>query len=439
MTTTIEIKNPELRAWIDGLQGDDNAVHAQIETTLNIGRLCMEQCRLKPNLDLIHRPLEVFAESIKQKIDSNLVRMNEKDGIYNSNLQAELKLLRETVNELMSIKGSSNRKGKIFENLEMEIISRNFPNYTVIDMSNVDHESDIHLETPHGKVLVELKTYTSNVNSDQIKKFFRDVDRVGCPFAVFISNTSGIVGKKKFEWEYYGPRKTVCVFVGNGGLGGEGLILSLNFVECFVKLASQMDKTLNIETHIGNLVSCIERAQAQIEPLCRLRGDLKLMKEMVIKKTDEIGEGMYSIEFGLKTALNQVIEETRALCLTDLPKFEIGHLEKMLQEKGYPIADFMTIDRSLALKMPGRFQYSISPKDEVLIIDQTTNGVCASVKKLKTKKEFEVSIPFHAHDTFTFHPKVETISKNMITLTLNNPEIISTRILEFVSCAPCHE
>jgi hypothetical protein len=430
----IEITNPELCTWIASLHGNKDEVHAQIEATLNIGRLCMEQCRLKPNFDLIHRPLEVFAESIKQKIDSNLVRMSEKDDIYNSNIQAEMKLLRETVNELLSIKGSSNRKGKIFETLEMEIISRNFPNYIVMDMSNVDHESDIQLETPHGKVLVELKTYTSNVNNDQIKKFYRDIDRVGCPYALFISNTSGIVGKKKFEWEYYGPRKTLCVFVANGGLGGEGLLLALNFLECYAKLITKLDKTLNIETHIGNLVSCIERAQAQIEPLCRLRGDLKLIKEMVIKKTDEIAEGMYSIEFGLKTALNQVVEETRSMCLTDLPKFEIGQLEELLQEKGYPVADFLALDRVISLTHPGRFQYSISPKDEFLVIDQTTNNGCATIKKLKTKKDFEVSIPFHANDYFTFNPKIETISKNTIVLSLTHTEIIAKRIIEFASC-----
>ena len=433
MPISIEITNPELCAWIDGLQGNDDAVHSQIETTLNIGRLCMEQCRLNPNLDLIHQPLETFAETIKDKIETNLVRMSEKDDIHNSNLQSEIRMLRETLNELMSIKGSSNRKGKIFESLEMEIISRNFPNYTVMDMSNTDHESDIHLETPHGKVLVELKTYTSTVNSEQIKKFFRDVDRVGCPFAVFISNTSGIVGKKKFQWEYYGPRKTVCVFIANAGIGGEGLLLALNFVECFAKLCSaEMDKTLSIESHINNLVSCVERAQAQIEPLCRLRGDLKLLKEVVIKKADEIAEGMYNIEFGLKTALNQVVDETRSMCITDLPKYEIGDFEKLLQEKGYPVADFMDLDRAISLKLPERFQYGLSVKDEVLVIDQKNNAVCATIKKLKTKKEFEVSIPFLLNDFFAFNPKIETISKNTITLTLNHTEIIAKRILEFI-------
>lgn len=435
MTISIEITNPELCAWIDGLQrtGTDDVVHSQIETTLNIGRLCMEQCRLKPNLDLIHRPLEAFAENIKDKIESNLIRMSEKDDIHNNSLQSEIRMLRETVNELMSIKGSSNRKGKIFETLEMEIISRNFPNYTVLDMSNTDHESDIHLETPHGKVLIELKTYTSTVNTEQIKKFFRDVDRVGCPYALFISNTSGIVGKKKFQWEYYGLRKTVCIFIANGGMGGEGLLLALNFVECFAKLCSaEMDKTLSIESHINNLVSCVERAQAQIEPLSRLRGDMKLLKDVVIKKADEIAEGMYNIEFGLKTALNQVVEETRSMCITDLPKFEIGHLEKLLQEKSYPVGDFMELDRAISLVQPGRFQYGLSVKDEILVIDHKNNAVCATIKRLKTKKEFEVSVPFLMNDYFAFNPKIETISKNTITLTLNHTEIIAKRILELI-------
>jgi hypothetical protein len=432
MTTTIEITDPTLCNWISELPGDDNAVHKHIETTLNIGRLCLEQCRLNPNLDLIQQPLETFAEKIQDYIDNNISHITEKGEIYNNNLQTEIKMLRETLNDLMAVKGSSNRKGKMIENLEKEILERNFPNYIVHDMSNVEHESDIHLETPFGKVLVELKTYTTNVNSEQIKKFYRDVDRVGCPYALFVSNTSGIVGKKKFEWEYYGVRKTVCVFVANGGVNAEGLILGLNFLDCFQQILG--NKTYNIESHISSLVACIEKAQSQIEQVSRVRGDIKLLKEYIIKKSDEIAEGIYNIEFNLKVALNQVVEETRALSYTDLKQYPIDQLEIILKERGDRSLQFIELDRLISAKYPDRFTYSIGTKDnEIFVVDKANNSILATIKKLKTKREYDVVVPINLSDSFTFNPKIETITKNTVSMTLDNTGLVGQRIIEFLS------
>ena len=40
---------------------------------------------------------------------------------------------------------------------------------------------------------------TPNINRDQIYKFHRDLEYTGIKYGIFVSNTSGIVGKYKYR------------------------------------------------------------------------------------------------------------------------------------------------------------------------------------------------------------------------------------------------
>ena len=165
----IQINNPECIKWIESLNGSISDVSHQIETALNIGRLSLEQCRLNPNFDLIHKPLDDFTRQIQDKIDSSLQHHYELTKITNEQVGDDLKIVRQHFNDFLQISGSSNRKGKLVEAIECHIIQQYFPNYIINNISNTGHEADLHITTDFGKVLIELKTYTNSVGKDQVQ------------------------------------------------------------------------------------------------------------------------------------------------------------------------------------------------------------------------------------------------------------------------------
>ena len=70
--------------------------------------------------------------------------------------------------------------------------------------------------------------------------------------ALFVSNTSGIYGRKKVDWEYYGPHNTLVVFISNGGIDGNGLILGLFFLEAIKRLQTADSNKYNLVRHEKN-------------------------------------------------------------------------------------------------------------------------------------------------------------------------------------------
>ena len=137
--------------------------------------------------------------------------------------------------KIFGVKGSSNVKGKLGESIVEQHIQTAFPDYEVIDMSYTAHEADYHITTDFGKVLLEIKTYSASVNKEQIEKLYNDIDRTGMGLAIFLSTTSGIVGKKHIQWEIYGKNRTIILYVPNSSLTQQGIVFSILFLKALVE------------------------------------------------------------------------------------------------------------------------------------------------------------------------------------------------------------
>ena len=95
-------------------------------------------------------------------------------------------------------------KGSLGENVVMDILIDKFPNYLVENMSKVPHSGDIQLTLPTGiKIIVEVKNYNKTIDQEQIDKLKFDMRFNNIKGALFVSLNSGIVGKKKFELEFF--------------------------------------------------------------------------------------------------------------------------------------------------------------------------------------------------------------------------------------------
>lgn len=98
----------------------------------------------------------------------------------------------------------STSKGSLGENVVIDILIDKFPNYLVENMSKVSHSGDIQLTLPIGiKIIVEVKNYNKTIDQEQIDKLKFDMRFNNIKGALFVSLNSGIVGKKKFELEFF--------------------------------------------------------------------------------------------------------------------------------------------------------------------------------------------------------------------------------------------
>jgi len=424
----IHINNPELITWIQSLQGTSNDITYQIETALNIGRLSLEQCRLNPNFDIIQKPLEDFTKQIEDKINTELQHHYELTKLTNQQVGDELKNVREHFNDFLQISGSSNRKGKLVESLECQNIQKYFPNYIIENISNTGHEADIHITTDFGKILVELKTYTNPVGKDQVHKFYNDINRVGYPMALFVSNTSDIRGRKKIEWEFYGPHNAIIVFISNGGIDGHGLILGLCFLEAIQRLRSTDRNKYNLEMHIQTLIDNLEQAKGEIENVSRVRGDLKILKDNFCSKIDEITNNVFNIELSLKKTLNTIVKDSQTILDNPISEMPVSDIENWLLEKKEPKIT------TLFHNINDAYQLNYSVSNNELIIMNNDNKIIAQTKKGRAKKDYEIH--FHYDNKIigmSILSNNETIQLGKIILhDLNEINVIKQRIADLI-------
>jgi len=98
--------------------------------------------------------------------------------------------------ELEKTYGSSD-KGKQGEK-EFDELAAQYTKWPALtNTSGTAHATDRRVKIRNCETLFELKNYTDDVNSEQVKKFERDMEEnSNCPLGVFISMKSNIVGKK---------------------------------------------------------------------------------------------------------------------------------------------------------------------------------------------------------------------------------------------------
>jgi hypothetical protein len=119
------------------------------------------------------------------------------------------------VNNITENKQSS-QKGQVAENVVYDILVDKFPDYVVENMAKIPHSGDIHITMQNqNKLIVEIKNYNKTIDQSEIDKLKFDMKFNNIYYAVFISLNSGIVAKKRFQFEsfYYNKHFYYIIYV----------------------------------------------------------------------------------------------------------------------------------------------------------------------------------------------------------------------------------
>lgn len=486
MKIVLDITHPEDILWLESMPKDRR--NDTVRNCITIGRLALENYQvhidgsknLEPIIqkfrdemtEAVEKTLETVVESVQsiQQTKDELLSMS--NGIHqqlgiNTNTMIEsvksqqnitekiidpitgrIDKLNEELDKIFSIKGTSNNKGKLGESLISSHIQTAFPHYEVIDMSYNPHEADYHIQSDFGKILLEIKTYTSSVNKEQIEKLYNDIDRTGIGLAIFLSTTSGIVGKKNIEWEVYGKNNTIILFFPNSGLSQQGIVFSILFLKALVEsgINKENSNTFYKSDHeIHNMLQMFDDFYRDLvcisEKQSKLRFDISTVKNQLDRLLDELYKQSFELELDQKRSLEKMygkIKEKLSIRGKSLDCYQwmnnklefTAWIESLSVKSEQCLLLQLLYDR---LEQIGDLTYCYEKSSpRFLVVQASTKKLLCECIVSKTKIDVLFEIPKTFTGAISITPKYESLKGSEITITLTKSlecyDIIATRI-----------
>lgn len=237
----------------------------------------------------------------------------------NENHHEKLYSIESKLDDLLHIKTNSSRKGKLAEDICRDILIKNYPQWNIIDVSQTGYEADCRaIDTPVGPILYEFKNYDYNVNREQVSKFVRDLEHTNIKYGIFISNTSGIVGRKNIEWEIINEK--LIVFVSNMGLNGYGCIIGTELLLSLIDI-NVMKKDKNwiysqnyqLTDIIENISESIENLRDNIESYTKHKELISEQRIKINNSIDILEKNSFMCLLELNETFNKIVKNTKEI------------------------------------------------------------------------------------------------------------------------------
>lgn len=472
MRIGLDISNQEDITWLDGMVKEKK--NDIIRNCITIGRLAIENCKMNVDsgkylepiiqqfktitksevdkaLQSIHVTREQLQETkdefhelsidIKQEVKQNSMTMIEcvksQSTLTEKLLEpihSRIDKMNQEVEKIFSVKSSSNTKGKLGESIIAQHIQTAFSSYGVQNMSQSPHEADYHIHSDFGKILLEIKTYQNTVNKDQIDKFYKDIERTGIGLAIFLSTTSGIVGKKHIEWEIYGSNKTIILFFPNSTLNLENVVFSFLFLKALVDIGVNkgdiggITKSNEEIIELFKMFDCFYKELLDLlEKQNKLRYQITTVKTSINKSIDELYKQSFDLELEHKGIIeniygkikNQMIAYDRPLDIYK-PIDDLIEFNTILISLGVK-PNQITLLRCVFTENPQvKICIEKDSKDpRLILLNQTNNIIITTINISKTKIEAMFDIP-KGCSCIAINPKYETFKGRQVILSLEN-------------------
>jgi len=411
MDLSVPIYNEEDIEFIRGLPKDK--FNKVIQMALSIGFKSIQMSEV--NMDC-HSYIDPLREIIIQSTGENTEKINGID---------------DKLDALLHIRTNSSRKGRLSENLCIQRLSRQYPEWDFVDVAHIGHEGDCRAMSPIGEILYEFKSYDTNVNKEQLNKFYKDLETTGIKMGIFVSNTSGIVGKKDLEWEIING--SLVIYISNVGFNGQGCIMATELL-----LALMKGNILDTENHwllfqnyetdeiYRNLVDTLDDYRKDNEMICRLQKSIKEYRSRNNIMIDSLESDIFQLLLNSQDTFSKVlglVEQIKSgqqivtnFCLDDFI------LENSYSDKS--IETFKKLDKVIR-----ELGLQIHLADNEWII-QRNSKLLAKTKTLKSK--IQLLVMEYPESFENFNPLYEEFKDKKLVIELNDNykiwEIIQLRL-----------
>jgi len=346
--------------------------------------------------------------------------------------KSKINMIDDKLDALLHIRTNSSRKGRLSEDLCIRRLTIHYPQWEFVDVTHVGHEGDCRAKTPIGDILYEFKSYDTNVNREQILKFYKDLETTGIKLGIFVSNTSGIVGKKDLEWEVIND-DTLVVYISNTGFNGHGCIMATELLLALFDnnilnkdknwlLYQNYDKNDIYQNLLDNLdeyrkinESMYKHKKHISEYRCKTNAMIDSLESEVFYMINN-SENTFSKILGL---VESIKSEKKTLM-----NFDINDI---LSKNNYTdkMKNNLILFHKLLINLP---EISIQTNEKELFIIKN-DSLIAKTKTLKSKIQLLVLV---YPDVFNFNPIYEEFKDNKIIIELNDNykiwELIKVRL-----------
>jgi hypothetical protein len=229
-----------------------------------------------------------------------------------SSISSSQVALQTEVKDVLKKMENSSSKGKMSENIVLNILRGLFPSAEVEYVGSQKESGDIMIHRKdRQKILVENKCYESRqVTSDQVKKFIHDVDIQNCS-GLFLSQEGGIVNKDNFEINIH--NRNVLLYIHNVNYDPEIIKIAIDIIDSFKTKLDEVTLTDDYPISKDTLEEINKEYQLFVE---QKLNQLKIVKEFsqkMIKNIEDFQlpclEKMLSSRFGYITSGKFVCEK----------------------------------------------------------------------------------------------------------------------------------
>ena len=386
----IKIENLEDISYLESINYDRDIINVAL--TIGLKSIQMSQTTMTGNS---------YIEPLKQIIVENSIENSENIGKINDMLC-----------DLLNIKNNSSRKGKLGESLAMNSLKKKYPDWKIENTTGTAHESDMFAySNEYGKILYEIKTYSSNVPSKEIYKFKNDMVATNCKYGIFISQTSGIVGKKLIDYEIV--HNSIAVYVSCAGLNGHGIELGTEFLLTLINSGylerRHIVKNDNVQYVLNRLNDKMFDLKENINNFSRIKMQIDEHRNTMNQSIDTL----YKHTLQYETLANDTLTDILDIVKKSMP-FDISLIENDKSKD-----DFMNNISALNCNNLSYFEKMCVGKDFKICL---SNDILYTIKndtvycKIYVKKE-SIELYFNIIDMdINLNMKYEKIDENCIVI-----------------------
>jgi hypothetical protein len=254
-------------------------------------------------VSLIHQPICNYIQSSEERTLNNIQQV--KDNV-NNHKQIQETLATEMNSFLNKYKNNSNLKGNISETELYYVLQKLMPSDEILKCGSESATCDIKVnrcDPNKPSILFENKNYTGTVDTEEVRKFERDI-QLQKKHGIFLSQNSPITFKSEFHIDIING--LILVYVPNAEYDLNKIKVAIDIVD-------------KLSIHVSELISKTDKEvkeEHQIMNNSDLTAIINEFTEFGIKKMETIDM--------IKTMSKQMIEKLEEMHMPNLNKYLMG-------------------------------------------------------------------------------------------------------------------
>jgi len=230
-------------------------------------------------------------------------------------LRTDIEMIREQLRLIVPTIATPAKKGQITVETIFNSLKEHFMDDSFEDVSRIGKYTDILATTSDSKtpILIELKDYSGTVPSEEIDKFWRDIERRGTRYGIFVSMRSGISKCSSCISVKTEMNKT-AIFVNNSELNWSGHLFAYYVIRKIAELELMKKKELKgeeISKIIAKVSNHVLELQKNVESIDNIQSIADGLRTTCKNRLDELIDFSNALERTMNEKITEIFEDIK--------------------------------------------------------------------------------------------------------------------------------